>query len=146
MATETRLLVDTNVILDYCDPNRPCHGAAVSLVENVASNPHAKLLVLVSSLKDVYYILRHLYMDEPKARQAVRMLSSQVFEPVDLLVAYSSLSLESNEPDYEDGLVRAAAELLHVQGIVTRDAKAFALSTVPSMDAEQALLVVGSSH
>lgn len=35
------------------------------------------------------------------------------------------LSLHAGEPDFEDGLVRAAAELNNVDFILTRDARAF---------------------
>ena len=143
MATDTRLLVDTNIILDYCDFNRKEHADAVRLVEYAAGGA-AELLVLVSSLKDVYYVLRRLYADEATAREAIRLISRDAFTPVDLVVAYSAASLESNEPDYEDGLVRAAAEALRVQAIVTRDDKAFTRSFIPSMNAAETLERLGA--
>lgn len=47
-------------------------------------------------------------------------------------------ALDSDEPDYEDGLIRAAAEALQVDALITYDKKAFKYSSIPSMTAEEA--------
>ena len=44
------------------------------------------------------------------------------------------VSLRSDEPDFEDGLVRACAELNGIDFILTRDAKAFDHSTVRAVN------------
>lgn len=75
------------------------------------------------SLKDAYYIMSHIY-DEPTAREAVRVLVDLVvIGPVS--VEETLLALDSNEPDFEDGLVRACAELNDVDFIISRDEKAY---------------------
>ena len=43
-------------------------------------------------------------------------------------------ALASNEPDFEDGMIRAAAEQASANFILSRDAKAFANSTVPRIE------------
>ncbi len=48
-------------------------------------------------------------------------------------------ALRSNEPDFEDGIVRAVAEIEGMDFILTRDAKAFAGSRVRSMTCSQYL-------
>ena len=47
------------------------------------------------------------------------------------------LALKSNEPDFEDGQVRAAAELNDVSIILTRDADAFRYSMIRTMTSAQ---------
>ena len=44
-----------------------------------------------------------------------------------------SVSLDSSEPDFEDGLVRASAELNGIDFILTRDAAAYKKSKIRSL-------------
>ena len=132
------LLVDTNVLIDYCDRERPCHAAAVDLVHVAAARGDVDLVVLVSSLKDLYYFLCRRLQDETLARKATELASSSVFVVADLLAAYALLALSSDEPDFEDGLVRVAAERLGAEAIVSRDARAYVHASVPRLDAQQA--------
>ena len=131
-------LVDTNVLIDYCDVMRPQHADAVELVRAAARGDAYELVALVSSLKDLYFIMARQLHDEAAARELVRIVS-QVFRIVDLKELYSTMALASDEPDYEDGLVRAAAEVLGARGIVSRDVRAFAASHVPRLSAAQAV-------
>lgn len=133
------LLIDTNVLIDFCDKDRPCHDDAVQLVHAAAKRGDVDLVVLVSSLKDLYYILCRRLQDERLARQATEVASRSVFTVTDLLASYAPLALLSNEPDFEDGLVRAAAEELGAEAIVSRDERAFVQSRVPRLDARQAI-------
>ena len=51
------------------------------------------------------------------------------------------MSLESNEPDFEDGLIRACAELNDMDFIITRDEAAFRKSTVRAVDCAEFLSI-----
>ena len=51
-------------------------------------------------------------------------------------------SLRSNEPDFEDGLIRACAELNGADFIITRDKDAFVGSKVKSVTAKEFLFTV----
>lgn len=144
MATEgprQRLLLDTNILLDFVDPARACHDDAVALFWYAAErdNSPVRLMASISSFKDVYYILCRLYADEPRARKLVGEIMGAHVEPVDLLASYGSLALESDEPDYEDGLLRVTAEDQGVTVIISRDEKAFGNSLVPRMSAGEYL-------
>ena len=117
-----RLLLDTNILLDCVDPRRAFHADAMRLLARCNGGGDIGL-ASSHSLKDVYYIMGKLY-DEPSAREAVRMLADLVV--IGPVGAEETLSaLDSNEPDFEDGLVRAVAELNDVDFIVSRDEKAF---------------------
>lgn len=144
MARRRTLLIDTNVLIDYCDRQRPCHSDAVSLVHAAAERKDVDLIVLVSSLKDLYYILCRRLHDESLARRATEVASKSVFVVTDLLASYVPRALASNEPDFEDGLVRIAAEQIGVEAIVSRDERAFALSRIPRLDARQATEVLAA--
>jgi len=138
MARKRTLLVDTNVLIDYCDKSRPCHDDAVKLVYAAAARNDVDLVVLVSSLKDLYYTLCRRLQNEQLARKATKVASTSIFRIADLLASYAPLALSSDEPGFEDGLVRAAAEQMGAEAIVSRDEAAFAGSRVPRLDAHQA--------
>ena len=133
-----KLLIDTNVIIDYAVSSRPSHSEAVTLFEEAAADKKVELLVPVSSLKDVYYVMCRNYSDEPTARQALRRITETYFTVIDLLAVYGRTALDSDEPDFEDGLVRAAAEAIGADAIVTRDAAVFGTSTVRCFTPAQA--------
>lgn len=52
-------------------------------------------------------------------------------------------SAESDEPDFEDGLIRACAELNDISFILTRDSAAFRRSRVRAVSAKEYLEICG---
>ncbi len=117
-----RLLLDTNILLDCVDPRRAFHDDAMRLLKQCNDGGDMGFTSSLS-LKDVYYVMGKLY-GESSAHGAVRSL-------VDLLVVGpigvedTLRALDSNEPDFEDGLIRACAELNDIDFIISRDEKAF---------------------
>ena len=120
-----RILFDTNILLDAIDEHRPESQEACFALRHCNGGGDLGL-VTSGSLKDVYYVLSKRF-GEKQAREAVGLF-------LDLLVVAPVgeeecvLALKSNEPDFEDGQVRAAAELNDVSIILTRDADAFRYS------------------
>ena len=89
------------------------------------------------SLNDAYYIMKKLY-DESHARAAVRILADLlIIGPIS--AEETLMALDSDEPDFEDGLVRACAELNEVDFIISRDERAFVKSTLRRLTAAQYL-------
>ncbi|KFI57662.1 PIN domain-containing protein [Bifidobacterium gallicum] len=89
------------------------------------------------SLKDLYYIGAKRF-----GRDAMRM-AIQSIVTICTVTDCSSIdcinAADSNEPDFEDDLIRATAERLNVDIIITRDETAFSHSLVRSMNAERYL-------
>lgn len=133
-----RLLVDTNVLLDAVDPSRPDCAAARGVLDRC--NGWGEFgMACALSLKNVYYITGRMY-GEAKARELVRnLMDLLVIAPVDAEVC--SMAFESNEPDFEDGIIRACAELNGADFIITRDAAAFANSKIRSVSATEYLQI-----
>ena len=89
---------------------------------------------------DVYYVAAKL-RGEPWARDAVsKLMGLLVVAPVDAEVLDEAI--RSNEPDFEDGIVRACAELNEADFIITRDRSAFAKSRVRAVSASEYLEIV----
>ena len=62
-----------------------------------------------------------------------------------LLPSHVHEAIDSSEPDFEDGLVRAMAEQMRADVIITRDAKACGDSSVPHLSAQEYLALLGEA-
>ena len=117
-----RLLLDTNILLDAIIPNRPQHEEALQLLKWCNGSGDFGCAA-ATSFNDAYYVLCRAY-DEATARAAVEKLMGLVaVAPVS--AEECNRSLRGNEPDFEDGLVRACAELNDADFIISRDKAAF---------------------
>lgn len=131
-----RLLIDTNVMLDAVLSGRPGTDAAREVV-NLCSGNGEFGMACALSFKDVYYIATRIH-GEPWARNAVdKLMGLLVIAPVDAEVL--DVAKRSNEPDFEDGIVRASAELNGADFIITRDKAAFAKSRIRAVSASEYL-------
>lgn len=128
-----RVVLDTNVILDYLSAKREHHRDAVDLLEELFYND-GEVVIPAGCIKDAYYILCRHYHDEEIVRLRLDGFR-QVVQVAELTNAVLDVAFSSNEPDLEDGMVRATAELCGADAIITRDERAYRASTVPSMDA-----------
>ena len=124
-----RVLLDTNILLDMAMHERPEHAAALMLLDEMLY-AELELVVCATSLKDVYYVLSK-YAGEADARRFV----GYVLDVASVDEAVCRQAQRSDEPDFEDGLVRACAEAERCDFIISRDAKAFSRSVVKSLDA-----------
>ena len=129
-----RVVLDTNIILDYLSATRERHHDAVDLLEALLSSEDKTPVILAAGIKDAYYILCRHYHDEALVRARLDDFRA-LMEVAELTGPVLDEAFASDEPDLEDGIVRATAELLGAEAIVTRDASAYRGSCVPSMDA-----------
>ena len=138
-----RVLFDTNVLLDAVVSTRPEHREAQLALRHCNGGGDIGL-ASPGSLKDAYYLLTKQF-DEPSSRTAIKYL-------LDLLVVLPFdgegclIAAESNEPDFENGMIRATAELSDVSFILTRDKAAFNNSTVRKLTCREYLDVVESER
>lgn len=122
-----RVLIDTNVWLDIVLSREEFYDPAFAvLCECIDGNE--EMCVAATTLKDVFYIAERLQGAEAAYGAVERMLELARVVAVDDLVCRRALELE--RPDYEDGIIAAAAEADAVDLIVTRDEDAFAESAI----------------
>ncbi len=129
-----KILVDTNVLLDACMNERPNWEYANILLDEIAYG-NVEAFIAATSLKDVYYVLSK-YAGESAASSFVRA-APDAFTILAIDSAICRIAASSNEPDFEDGLIRACAESANVDFIVSRDEKAFARSRIKRLSAEE---------
>ena len=129
-----RVVLDTNIILDYLSATRERHHDAVDLLEVLLSSADKTPVILATGIKDAYFILCRHYHDEVLVRARLDDFRA-LMEVAELTGSVLDAVFASDGPDLEGGIVRATAELLDAEAIVTRDASAYRGSCVPSMDA-----------
>lgn len=131
-----KLLLDTNILLDAAIAERPGWTAATLLIEEFL-HEDVKGYIAASSLKDVYYILTKC-ADEKEARQFIASLAD-LFEIVAVDNAICRMAINSDEPDYENGVVRACAESIPADFIISRDEDAFTRSPIRRLSSKEYL-------
>lgn len=130
------VVLDTNVVLDFFSATRLDHDLGVSLMQALQVSD-VDIHVVATSLKDIYYILSH-SEGESVARAAVTLiLATMSVLPVDENCC--NRALNSGEPDFEDGIIRVAAETARVDYLISRDARAFVGCLVPRLSPADAL-------
>lgn len=130
----SRLFADTNYLLDVMIPDRPQSSEATMLYYG-ALNGTNQMAASASSLKDTYYVARR-FLTEPERRNWMReFLNHLAIVPIDESICHKAV--DSDEPDFEDGLIRQCAEAWDADYILSRDAKAFRNSRVPRITAEE---------
>ncbi|MDY2788256.1 MAG: PIN domain-containing protein [Atopobium sp.] len=132
----SKLLLDANILLDFIDPDRPESDQAVELFRRCINGIDTGC-VSAGSLIDVYYVSKK-YLGEQAARDYFRAFVD-AFTVCSLDKAICKIAANSNEPDAEDAAVRAIAESISVDFIITRDAGAFKTSKIKSMSAAEYL-------
>ena len=131
-------LFDVNAQLYWLSATSPFHDETACLVRELVQRDDT-LLVSASSLNETYYVLRSsLGYSCEQAHEALHDVVS-VFDLADVTGEVVFAALESNEPDYEDAIVRAVAEANECDAIVSYDKRAFKKSFVPRFDAGEAL-------
>lgn len=128
-----KILLDTNILLDAAISERPGWAAAMLLFDEIA-NGYTTGYVSALSLKDVYYVLTK-YAGESAARKYVNAALA-AFELIGIDAGICHLAINSNEPDFEDGIIRSCAESASVDFIVSRDETAFSKSPIKRLSSQ----------
>ena len=131
------VLVDSNVIVDFLAERAPFYDAARRLLAFSAFGDYG-LWMSSSQVADVHYILsnggrRSDLAAAHAALQGIRRLV-HVCAPGEREV---DLALESNWEDFEDALVYQAAVSVGARAIITRNARDFALSSIPALTPDE---------
>jgi predicted nucleic acid-binding protein len=131
-----RFLFDTNVVLDVLLNREPWVAEARELWQ-ASDDGRITGYVTASAMTDIFYVARRL-ADLETAHTAVR-ICLKAFEicPVDRQALEQAIALPGK--DFEDNLQIACASIAGLDGIVTRDTKDFAKTSIPLFTAADAV-------
>ena len=129
--TRLRVLLDTNVVLDWLFERKPWSDEAQPLWAARAAG-QLVMYMPASALTDIFYIGRRL-TNIPEAFAALdRIFSAFNVVPVNSRILRKARALPGN--DFEDNVQIACAEAAHLDLIVTRNAHDFVHSPVRAIE------------
>lgn len=128
------LLLDTNVLIDYLGRKPPFFEAAERIVA-AGYFGDARLWTSVQSLKDAFYVLNH-YVESARVQKAL-LKACEVISPIGISADDALRAARLAWDDYEDCLIALCADKAKADYLITRDAKGFQRSPIPTMRPEE---------
>lgn len=138
-----RVLVDTNIVLDFLLQREPFFQDAELLFQAIESGQVISY-VTATTLTDIFYISRKHTRSLEQARQAVsETLTVMTICTIDRAVLESAFN--SGLADFEDAVQIFSAVAQGLNAIATRDAQGFLSSPVPVVSVQELLRQLGNS-
>ena len=123
-----RVLIDTNVVLDFLQEREPFVESAARLFERIDAG-EIEGFIAATTITNIYYIVRRSAGREAAQDAITQVLSDLDICAVDLEILEQALAL--NFEDFEDAVQYACAIVHNVDAIVTRDASGFVNAEIP---------------
>lgn len=138
-----RLLLDTNILIDYLAQRQPFFDDAAKL-RVAADFGDVELWLCAQSLMDAEYILRKAI---PVERLRAMLKGVSGFCSVASVNGDDAVAgLDSNWPDLEDFCIARVAERIQADWIITRDAEGFRHSPISATDAVSFLKALRTNY
>lgn len=132
-----RVLVDTNIVLDFLLQREPFSQDADLLFQAIDVGKMVGY-VTATTLTDIFYLSRRHTRSVEQARQAVsEILTAMMICPVDRVILESAFN--SGLADFEDAVQIFSAVTQGLEAIVTRDAQGFLSSPIPVLSIQELL-------
>lgn len=129
-----KVLIDTNVWLDIALGREGFYASSLTALYEFIDEGD-EMCIVATSLKDVFFIVARLEGTSAAYQAVERIMDLATIIPVDHMVCSNALSLE--RPDFEDGIIAAAAQAEEVGLVLTRDKDAFATLGIAKMSPAQ---------
>ena len=130
-----KILLDTNIILDFFLEREPFFQEASELFDAIADR-RIEGFITASSVTDIFYICRRQTKNIKQARQILTTtLALLNICPVDRDILETAL--KSSLADFEDAVQIACAESQNLEAIITRNTQDFQNANIPVISANQ---------
>jgi predicted nucleic acid-binding protein len=123
-----RVLIDTNIVLDFLQERSPFVENAARLFERIDAG-EIEGFIAATTITNIYYIVRRAAGRAVAQDAITQVLSDLNICTVDLEVLEQALALYFE--DFEDAVQYACAAAHSVDAIVTRDASGFINTEIP---------------
>jgi predicted nucleic acid-binding protein len=123
-----RVLIDTNIVLDFLQEREPFVENAARLFERIDTG-EIEGFIAATTITNIYYIIRRVAGAVVAQNAITQVLADLNICTVDRDVLEQALTL--NFQDFEDAVQYACAVVNHIDAIVTRDASGFVSAEIP---------------
>ena len=135
-----RVLLDTNVLIDYISAREPYTDNAETLL-NLCVEKKLEGGIAVHSVTNAFYILRKEMTVTERKRFLLNICELLTVVGIDRNTIVSSLENEDFS-DVEDCLQAECAEAFEAEYIVTRNVQDFAYSRIPAIQPQEFLTMI----
>ena len=125
-----KVLIDTNVIIDFLENRMPFALQAEELIEHCVMG-RMKGALTASAATDIYYIL-HKPIGHEQLLKQLRLLFTDL-EVIAVGLKELLLAMDTGFDDYEDSLVSVCAQKIEADFVITRNTKHFSRSLIPPL-------------
>ena len=129
-----RILIDTNILIDFVSRREPFFVDALKIFE-LCQQEIVDGAVAAHSIVNMAYILRKDFTPDELRKILLRLCKIFQVEAIDLGKLTAALN-DDNFSDFEDCLQTQCALNLRADFIVTRNVKDFAASSIPAVTPE----------
>ncbi len=123
-----RVLVDTNVVLDFLQEREPFVEDAAKLFQLIDAG-EIKGFIAATTITNIYYVVRRAVGLAAAEDAITQILTDLQICKVDRAILEHAIALKFR--DFEDGVQYACAIAYDVDAIVTRDVSGFVASEIP---------------
>ncbi len=135
-----RVLVDTNIILDYLLEREPFAETAKKIIK-ASQTKRIEGYIAAHTISNIFYILRKTYNAEDRKSILKDICRLFEIEGVDKEIVIRSLD-NTQFSDFEDCLQMECARSFHADYIVTRNLKDFENGDIPAVTPGDLLLII----
>lgn len=132
-----RVLLDTNIIIDFFLEREPFFADANAIFEAIATG-QVEGYLSASSVTDIFYICRRLTQNREEAKTIVRQTLA-VLNVCSIDRSVLEQAIDSGISDFEDAVQIAAAIAANLDAIVTRNARDFQTNQIAVVSVSQLL-------
>ena len=131
------LLCDANIILDVFLRREPFYASSAQVL-NMCEEGAFDGFVPVSTITDIYYIIRRATSNKDKAFTAIEALT-KTLKPCSLTRDDVTVAIAAHGVDFEDNIIEACAIRNNFDYILTRNAKHFGILGMKTITPESLL-------
>lgn len=137
-----RVLLDTNIILDFLLEREPFFTDADTLIQTIKADQIEGYLT-ATTLTDIFYIAKKSKGVQIAKQYISDLLALMRICPVNRRIL--NVAISSNLPDFEDAVQIACAMALNLDAIITRDTQGFASARLPILLAGEVLQLLSEN-
>ena len=127
-----RLLLDTNIILDFLGANKGFTDDADALFRFAEEHKDIKF-VSSSAITDIVYVLRRAFKDNEEVRKKFASFRKKI-DILSVTCEDIDKAFSRNWKDFEDAVQYTVAESNNIDYIITRNVKDFEENTIPAIE------------
>jgi len=135
-----RLLIDTNIVLDYLAGREPFYKSAETIFDFCAQGK-ADGCIAPHSFSNIFYILRGVFSVEERKVLLLDLCKLFAVEGIDQSMVEYVLKNEQFD-DFEDALQEECAKAFGADYIITRDAAYFETSSIPAISPDGFIKII----